>query len=180
MNPSPTGDGGSDGPSTGTIVGAVIGALAGVAAIVGALIIGFRMGRRHSPPDNQEAGTKKSFKDTLSSLPRPTISWTRPGTKKSLGSGEQNAVSVHQANFPDDATRTSTMGPAELPNPVSHRPDNQAHTLQPINTQNRPAAGVEYSQAELSTGLEAQVWARSESRPWPYEVDATMERGVSP
>ncbi|RTE85335.1 hypothetical protein BHE90_000111 [Fusarium euwallaceae] len=166
--------GGSHGPSTGTIVGAVVGAVSGLAAIVGALIISFRMGRRHQSLDNQEAGTRKSFRDTISSLPRPAITWVHPGTKKSPTSDEQKP-SVLQASFPDDAAGISTKGPAELPSPISQTPGNQAQNmLQPISTQTHAAAGVESPSTELPAGPEAQGWARSESHPSPYEADSTQ------
>ncbi|RMJ15880.1 hypothetical protein CDV36_004450 [Fusarium kuroshium] len=166
--------GGSHGPSTGTVVGAVVGAVAGLAAIVGALVIGFCMGRRHPSLDNQEAGTRKSLRDTISSLPRPAITWVHPGTKKSPKSDDQN-VSVLQVNFSDDAAGTSAKGPAELPSPTSQTPGNQAQNIsQPISTLTHAAVEVENPGAELPAGPEVQGWARSESHPFPYEADSTQ------
>ncbi|RSL68675.1 hypothetical protein CEP54_002716 [Fusarium duplospermum] len=95
---------GKGGPSLGVIAGAVVGALAGVAMLAGALILGFRMGRRHPQLDNQGTKPKKGIWDTISSLPRPTIAWSRPNTKGTPERDLQNDVSVLQVHFSDDAT----------------------------------------------------------------------------
>ncbi|WAO90029.1 Hypothetical protein NCS54_00743600 [Fusarium falciforme] len=123
--PSETGKGG---PRPGVIAGAVVGALAGVALIAGALILGFRMGRRHPQLDSQESGPKRSFRDTMSSLPRPTIAWSRPNAKRTPESDIQNDVSVLQVGFSDD---TAAKRASELPSPAPQSPVNQAESIPP-------------------------------------------------
>ncbi|KAI8669686.1 hypothetical protein NCS57_00784500 [Fusarium keratoplasticum] len=161
---------GKGGPSPGVIAGAVIGALAGVALIAGALILGFRIGRQHPALDNQESGSKKTFRDTISSLPRPTIAWSRPNAKGTPERDLQNDVSVLQVNFSDD---TTTKRASELPSPAPQSPVNQVQSIPPpISPQPYSTAAVESHRVELPTGLESQGWARSDAHPLPYEVDA--------
>ncbi|KAH7265893.1 hypothetical protein B0J15DRAFT_235661 [Fusarium solani] len=157
------------GPSSGVIAGAVVGALAGIALIACALIIGFRMGRRHPRLDNQESGPKKSFRDTISSFPRPAIGWSRPNAKETPKNDLQNDVSVLQVNFSDDATAKRA---SELPSPAQS-PVNQVQSIPPpISPQPYSTDAVESHRVELPTGLESQGWARSDAHPLPYEVDA--------
>ncbi|KAL2686831.1 hypothetical protein Neosp_004373 [[Neocosmospora] mangrovei] len=160
---------GKDGPSPGVIAGAVVGALAGVALIACALIIGFRMGRRHPTPDNENSGSKKTFRDTISSFPRPTIAWSRPNANETPERDLQNDVSVLQVNFTDDATAKRT---SELPSPAQS-PVNQVQSIPPpISPQPYSTTAVEAHRVELPTGLESQGWARSDAHPLPYEVDS--------
>jgi hypothetical protein len=63
--------------NTATIAGAVVGAVVGVGLLSGALFAAYRMGRRRANHIDLET-PRKSFRDTLSSLPRPTVSWKRP------------------------------------------------------------------------------------------------------
>lgn len=165
---------GDDGLSSGTIAGIVIGAVACLATIAGALFIGFRWGRRHALVDNQEARPKKSFKETINSLPRPTIVWSRPGNKPSADIEVQNAISVPQINSPGDTAGTGRKTPVELPSPVPHSSGDQAPNIsQPVSTRAHTAAEMERPGVELPAGPEAQGWARSESHPLPYEADST-------
>ncbi|EEU45298.1 uncharacterized protein NECHADRAFT_80854 [Fusarium vanettenii 77-13-4] len=157
------------GPSPGVIAGAVVGALAGIALIACALIIGFRMGRRHPQLDNQESGSKKSFRNTISSFPRPAIARSRPNDNGTPERDLQNDVSVLQVNFSDDATAKRA---SKLPSPAQS-PVSQVQSIPPpISPQPYSTTAAESHRVELPTGIESQGWARSDAHPLPYEVDA--------
>ncbi|RSL67635.1 hypothetical protein CEP53_002913 [Fusarium sp. AF-6] len=167
---------GKNEPSPGVIAGAVVGALAGVALLSGTLLLGFRMGRRHPQLDNQETKPKKSFRDTISSLPRPTIAWSRPKPKGTPESDLQNDVSVLQVNFSDATTGKRT---SELPSPAPQKPVNQTQIIPPPISQPYSTATVESYRVELPTGPESRGWARSDAHPSAYEVDGTPNNRTS-
>ncbi|RMJ14708.1 hypothetical protein CDV36_005606 [Fusarium kuroshium] len=167
---------GKGGPNSGVIAGAVVGALAGVALLAGTLLLGFRMGRRHPQLGNQETRPNKSFRDTINSLPRPTIAWSRPKAKGTPERDLQNDVSVLQVNFSDATTGKRT---SELPSPAPQKPVNQTQIIPPPTSQPYSTATVESYRVELPTGPESQGWARSDAHPSPYEVDGTPNNRTS-
>ncbi|KAF5986249.1 hypothetical protein FBULB1_2536 [Fusarium bulbicola] len=77
-SPTDRGNKGGDGPSGGVIAGAVVGSITGVALIVGIIILAFRMGRR-SRGDTE--GTSGGFRDSLRTIPIPTMTSPLPEPK---------------------------------------------------------------------------------------------------
>lgn len=127
------------------------------------------MGRRHPPPDNQESGPRKSFRDTMSSFARPAIGRNHPNANGAPENELQNDVSVLQVHFPDDST---AKGASELPSPAQSPVNKMQSIPPPISPQPYSTDAVESHRVELPTGLESQGWARSDAHPLPYEVDA--------
>ncbi|KAM6513547.1 hypothetical protein FALCPG4_015944 [Fusarium falciforme] len=182
-DPAPTATGGpddeettDDGPNTGVIAGAVVGSLAGVSLMIGAIVVAFRMGKERAARGDPET-PRKSFKDTLRSIPRPVIHWT-PGDPKSPS--RETGLPVIQTNFPvEDPKRV-----AELSGTASTKPQVQARAYnqdspgfeaQPyVRTENLgtelPAGQT--AGTELPAGPDSQDWVRPQAQQLPYEMDA--------
>ncbi|RTE77556.1 hypothetical protein BHE90_007968 [Fusarium euwallaceae] len=171
------------GPDAGIIAGAVVGSVAAVALIGGALVLGFRMGRRYHDQDDDETHPQsfgRSLRNTMSSIPRPAVTWHRPEPEKQAQSTAQNTVSCLQMTFPEDQhgpETTVVSGSAASPN--SH---DEVKT--PSHGSPRPVEGqiqrIETLGSELPTGPDSQGWVRSEAHPLPYEADSTAVYRPSP
>ncbi|KAF4436577.1 hypothetical protein F53441_13215 [Fusarium austroafricanum] len=178
-------DEGGDAPKTGVIAGAVVGSLAGIALIFGALILGFRVGRR-SRDDAEDP--HRSFRDTLRSLPRPTIAWKHPEPKSPtyaiqpifvgdcdpIGASRPTPIPSHNetnspVTSPTYASGAETKRENELPaSPSSAQTGNlvlpEGHELLAITGD--PVT-------ELPAGPDSQGWAVTGAQQHPYEMDST-------
>ncbi|RSL46571.1 hypothetical protein CEP54_013773 [Fusarium duplospermum] len=158
-----------------TIAGAVVGSVAAVTLIGGALVLGFRMGRRHHDQDDDEIlppSFGRSLRNTMSSIPRPAVTWHRPEPKQRSQSTTQNTVSCLQMTFPEDQRPETTVVSGTAASPTSN---DEVKT--PSHGSPRAVEGqiqrIETLGSELPTGPDSQGWVGSEAHPLPYEADST-------
>ncbi|KAM5347315.1 hypothetical protein ACJ41O_010320 [Fusarium nematophilum] len=174
--PTETRDPGDGGPDAGVIAGAVVGSIAGVTLIIGGIILGFRMGRKASPQDDAE-DRPKSFRDTLRSLPRPTVTWTGPEPKDApVNSPQPIFQPTVVAEEPGTEAKLCTeqsasqVSRSDVVTPIQVSPMSPGPSAWAVHA---PGARAENPGVELPADPGSQGWARTESHPLPYEIDST-------
>jgi hypothetical protein len=143
--------------SPGVVAGIVIGSLAAVALICVAIFLAFRLGRKKTGTQRHHETRRKSFREKLRSLPRPSIIWARPALKDEVKTETTHAESP--ASLEPEAQITDRITQNNPP---------------PIIFEAMASASIENPKIELPTGLEPLGWARTEANQKVFEVDANQ------
>ncbi|KAF4971102.1 hypothetical protein FSARC_1993 [Fusarium sarcochroum] len=112
---------GGGGTDTGLIAGAAVGGFIGLLLILAAIFFAFRLGKRRGGRNVAET-PRKRFRDRLGSVPRPTVSWSRPhqakdeeSSKPELPAGiDTQKAELHGEAKPGELLADVQQAPQEL------------------------------------------------------------------
>ncbi|KAH7146711.1 hypothetical protein B0J13DRAFT_410608, partial [Dactylonectria estremocensis] len=157
-----------DGPDAGVIAGAVVESLAGVGLMIGAIVVACRMGKKRVA-QGDPATPRKSFKDTLRSIPRPVIHWTCGDSKNPKRVAELSGTA---STMPQGQVRTSNQDSSGFAAQPCERTENLGTDLP---ARENPGPDLPVGQTvgtERPAGPNSQGWVRTQAQQLPYEIDA--------